>query len=388
MSANAGVYLPDPVITSETVMDGKVKIEWSYDSETEPCTYFQVIVYKKHKATADEKYVIAQSDFSHIDSKGTMSKSENWGGIWDYVPDAPGFWVKMPLYMKNAIGIDTFMYFAGSDNDDVFGGAYMVSPDYDLSGLQDQSINVETALANEATSVTGGFALWAWNTNWFDEKNIDYKPVYDNDFHYTDLSSSSWKEIAQGTLFPDLSEYPDADDRDEINAIDKTRTRVMFYGTGYSAIWINSFKLSVNMKAGDVIDYGASLHNVEGNSFEIDTTADTDNDYVYAYEVMAVRQDYDDYRQRDYIRFTNYRYNTPRKVIGEFAAVDNVKGDVASGVEVSASNGCVVITGAATAQIFDLTGKMVYNGPATSPISLDKGFYLVKAGDKTAKIVL
>ena len=389
-AANAVVWLPSPVITSEKLEPGKVTLEWSYDSATEPCTYFQVIVYKKHQASADGSFTLASTNFGHISSAGTMKKSEDRGAIWDYLPDCPGWWVKYPMYMNEAMGIDTFNYYAGSDNSDIFGGAYMVSPDYDLSNLSDKTISVKANLGNEAVSVSGGFAVWAWNTNWMDAKNIDYKPVYNLDHHYSTLTNTSWCEVEEACTFPNLADFTDPDDLDEVGGIDHKRSRVMFYGVGYSSYWINNFEVSVNMKSGETVDFGASLHNVEGNSFVIDTSADTDEDVTYAYEVRAVRADYDDYRDLTAIRFINYPYSAPRHVIGDFSGVEDVVAGNDSSIVVSTGAGVINISGAEglSAQVYDVTGRCVYNGAADAPIAAQGGVFIVKVGTKTAKVIL
>lgn len=45
LGANAVVWLPNPVITEETVADNGVTVSWTYDSNEEPCDHFQMIVY-------------------------------------------------------------------------------------------------------------------------------------------------------------------------------------------------------------------------------------------------------------------------------------------------------------------------------------------------------
>ncbi len=310
MTASAVLMLPEPILTGEEISDGKVKITWEFESEDAPNPYFQVIVYKMHKATAEENFVLAQTDFSYIESEGTMKKSQSLGAIWDYIPDCPGWYVKFPLYMNGALGVNTFHYYSGSDNDDIFGGAYLISPDYDLTNVRNNSVKVEASLGREAASVSGGFCIWTWNTDWFDPKNIDYKPILAHDHHYTDLDSEHFKQ------------YSETCQADEYMA----RTRVMFYGQGYSAYWIDSFKVSVDMIEGDSIAYGASVHRVDGEkTFTIDTSADTPNDYTYGYEVRAVREDKREYpTQNMYMRFISP--SKPMKVIGNSGqdAVDEI----------------------------------------------------------------
>lgn len=317
MSASAVLMLPAPILVSETVSDGKVDISWEFSSEDAPNPYYQVIVYKMHKATAEEEFVLAQTDFSYIESEGTMKKHQDLGAVWDCVPDCPGWYVKFPLYMNGALGIDTFQYFAGSDNSDIFGGAYLISPDYDLTNVRNNSVRIEASLGREAASVTGGFCIWTYNTDWWDEKNIDYKPIMAHDHHYDDLDNE---------MFQTYSEECQADEY-------MARTRVMFYGNGRSAYWIDSFKVSVDMAPGDYIAYGASLHRVDNaTSFSIDTSGDTPDDYTYGYEVRAIREDKREYPTENmYMRFISP--SQPMKVIGKTDSVDSIAGDDADAPE-------------------------------------------------------
>ncbi|MDE6297146.1 MAG: hypothetical protein K2L89_04795 [Muribaculaceae bacterium] len=384
-------FLPTPKIVSENKEDGKVTIEWTYDDSDTKATDFQVIVYKMHKAPENENFVLAKTDFDYIESKGTFQKHEERGAIWDYVQDCPGWWVKFPQYMDKAIGIDAFQYFPGSDNDDIFGGAYMISPDYDLSNVSNRTFKVKAQIANEAVSVTGGFAIWAWNINWFDPTNIDYKPVVGLDHHYDDLSYYNWKDIDEECTFPVVDDFEDPDVKDEVGAIKHERTRVMFYGRGFSAYWINGFEVSVDLMKGETIDYASSYHNVDADThtFTIDTSADTDNDYTYAYEVKALRNEYDDYRDLTTTRFINYSYNEPKHVIGKLSGINDVVA-AENNVKISVENGAIIVRGAegATVDIYSTTGATVYSGAADVPVYPGKGIYLVKVGEKTTKVIL
>lgn len=301
MTASAVLMLPEPKLTGEHVSDGKVRITWEFSSEDAPDPYFQVVVYKMHKAAAEENFVLAETDFGYIESEGTMKKHQDRGAIWDCLPDCPGWYVKFPLYMNGALGIDAFQYFPGSDNDDIFGGAYLISPDYDLSNVRDNSVKIEASLGREASSVTGGFCLWTFNTDWWDDKNIDYKPIREHDHHYETLDNEQFNPFAETCQADEYME----------------RTRVMFYGKGRSAYWIDSFRVSADMAPGDSIAYGASLHRVDGQTeFTIDTSADTENDYTYGYEVRAIREDKREYPTENmYMRFISP--SRPMKVIGK-----------------------------------------------------------------------
>lgn len=87
--ASAVLVLPTPVCESK-INDGNVKVTWTFESEDAPNPIFHVIVFKQHTATADETFVLGQSDFDYIESTGTMKKHQDKGAIWDYLPDNAG----------------------------------------------------------------------------------------------------------------------------------------------------------------------------------------------------------------------------------------------------------------------------------------------------------
>lgn len=370
--ASAVLVLPTPVCES-TVNDGNVKVTWTFESEDAPNPIFHVIVFKQHTATADETFVLGQSDFDYIESTGTLTKHEGRGAIWDYLPDNAGWYVKFPQYMNGAMGIDTFNYFAGSDNDDIFGGCYMISQDYDLSNLADPSIKIQTEMAQEALSVKGGYVIYNYSTDWWDEKNYDYKPNLECDVLNEDLTTTGFKAYEDI-----LSPYEDI-----------SRTRVCFYGTGYSALWINSFKATVNMKAGETLIYPAEMHRITDGAreFTIDTTGDGDK--VARYQVLASREDYDDYRDLTAIRFMS-AMNKPSIEVGK--GTTSGIGDIAADTDaptVTAANGTITVSGADNVQIYSADGRMVYNGAADSPIALGaNGIYIVRAGSRSVKVIL
>lgn len=273
------------------------------------------------------------------------------------------------------MGINTFNYYPGADNDDIFGGAYIISPDYDLSNLSDPNITIQADMANEAISVSGGYVIYNYSTDWWSENNYDYKPNLECDVFHEDLTSDRFKSY-EDVLYP----------FEELN-----RTRVCFYGTGYSALWINSFKATVNMKAGETITYPADMHRITDGSKEytIDTTGDNANDKTVGYQVLASREDYDDYRQLTTIRFMS-AMNKPMIKVGEGSSsgIDGIAADT-DAPTVTATNGTVTVTGVDNVQIFSTDGRMVYNGAADSPIALGaKGIYIVRAGSHSVKVIL
>lgn len=376
LPAKAVFMLPAPEMKSETMSDGKVEFTWECNTD-EKITNYHVIVYKIHKATAEETFTLAQSDFDYIESTGTMKKHEDRGAIWDYLPDCPGWYAKTPLYMNGALGLDTFNQFAGSDNSDIFGGVYLLSPDYDVTDLTDRKLYVSCSLGNEATSVTGGFALYTWSDDWWNEANYDYKPVEGHDHHYTTLSSDSFQdfeEACEPQIFLD-------------------RTRISFYGSGYSALWIDKFKVDVKMAPGDKVRYAADLHVLEAkpgeNSFSIDLSGDDENDYVYGYQLRTVRMDVDDYRKVTTVRFLS-PFTAMHKLGDEFVAIEDVAADASEAVEIAVREGSIFVEAeeGTPVEVFTPAGQKVMDGVAGQALNPGNGIFIVKAGNTSAKVVL
>lgn len=391
VGANA-YWMPRPVITSETKEDGKVKITWDYDTEGKdatPYTHFVVTVYKMHKATANERFVLAKTDFDYIESTGTFVKPQDRLALWDQLPECPGWRARFPMYLDKALGFQVFMNFTGSTVDEIFNGAYIVSPDYDLTYVTDKKFNVRANLAKEHALDIGAIVVWAWNTNVFDAKNADYKPILEGEKFYDDLSYTNWKEKSEEIRFPNPDDYTDPEDIEEINCIDYTRTRVQFYGRGYNSVYVNDFEVSVDLKAGDMIDYGASEVRVDGSerSYTIDTTGDTDNDYVYAYEVYVINEENNEYGF-DAIRATSHPYKNKKHVIGNFAGVECIGDAADTEVSVIASNGYISVAGAQDMEVYNTSGACVYSGSADRQVNVGKGVFIVKAGSKTKKVIM
>lgn len=376
LAANA-VLLPTPVVQNATRNeDGTITINWTYDNSVEDCTNFVITFFKKHTATEQENFILAKTGFDNIESTGTMKKHQDKGAIWDIIPDMHGWMSKFPLYMEGALGIDTFNYFAGADNNDIFGGAYFVSPDYDLSKVADPKVHVEADLANEAVSVTGGFAMYTYSTDWWDEKNVDYKSVPGQDFHYDNLSNTNWNTYSEDLVPNEFS----------------NRTRICFYGRGKSALWLDNITVSVNLEPQDIVDYCAASVEVDKDvrSYTFnpaDIAPESADDELYAFQIRAIYYDYDSYRDVTTIRHCG---NMEEKHEFDYSGINEaITPD--SDIRIAANNGNIYISGAEgmTADVYNVAGERVFSGNAANTISLDtKGIYIVKVGKKTAKVVL
>lgn len=394
IAANAVMMLPSPEELNHVIGENSIELSWhnkSADRYSKP-THYHVIVYKVHTATEAETFVLAENDFSYIESVGTINKHEHRGGGWANVAGCPGWYVKSPKYMNGAIGIDTYFYYAGSDNDDYFGGAYMLSPHYDLSGLTDPTLTVEGNLAAEATSVTGGFCVYAWSTDFFEEGREHYVPLNGDrghDHHYTDVSTTKFQNYTETCTIPDHRPewYND-------------RIRVCFYGTGYSMFWVDDLKVSVNMQPGDRVRYAAGFAEIPAvagdgiNRYSIDITGDTDDDYVDGYQVRGVwiepYTDIDTEDTNDYIRFVSPDL-VPEVIVNKGSDINLLQtSDRDAKIQIS-GNEVIVESGDSQleVEVYGIGGESILKTSANRPFTLSaKGVYLVKAGKTVMKVVI
>lgn len=387
LPAHAVYMLPEPEDLTHQATDTEINITWHNKSTTDKITNYHVIVYKAHKATAAEKFVLADNDFSYIESVGTINKHEHRGGGWANVAGSPGWYAKSPKYMNGAIGIDTYFYYAGSDNDDYFGGAYLLSPHYDLSGLKEPVMHVSASLAAEAVSVSGGFCIYVWSKDFWTEGREHYIPMtgdWGHDYHYSDLSTTYFKTYEE-----------DCDVVQQEPTIYNDRVRVCFYGTGYSMYWVDDLKITVDMQPGDEIRYAAEFYDLpankdEINNFVINIADDNENDYVYGYQIRGVYMepyfDIDTYDTNNYIRFISPD-NLPTIVGTKYSGLETV---AASETDIRFAEGTIYVAGEenVAVEIYNVQGAKILSGLTNTPIKLDsKGIYIVKAGDATKKII-
>lgn len=320
----------------------------SSDVDLHPASYYHVTVYKVHTATADEEFVLASTDFNDVTSTGTMTRPKDMAEPWKHLPDMPGWYVKFPMYMNNALGIDAFQYFAGSDNGDPLGGTYIASPDYHLQLLSDPTLHLSFKTARANNTDKAGAAVYTWSDDFWTPGVEDYKPIMEQVWESDAIDNQGWtpQEI---TLVPD--EY-------------LARTRVALYGSGSYVVWYDDIKLSVNLKAGETIMYPAAVYTVNGTSYTADKTADTDNDFIYGFQVRGIWEDYDDYRDNHYIR--SMSDVSPIDVVHYPAGIEGIEADVDN------AN--------APVEYFNLQGQRV---EPSAP-----GLYIRRQGAKSTKVVL
>lgn len=351
--ASAIFLVPTPTDVTHSSDATSYTLTWTQptldpDANTHDPSYYHVVVYKVHTATTDEEFVLAQTDFNDIVSTGTMTKPKDMAEPWTQIPEMPGWYAKFPMYMNQALGVDAFYNFTGSDNDDPLGGTYIASPDYHLQLLSDPTLHLSFKVARANNTDEAGVAIYTWSNDFWTEGYEDYKPIMDQVWESTDISNRGWTS-------ENIDLVPD-----EFLA----RTRVSFYGTGSTTIWYDDIKLSVNLKAGETIMYPAEIHTVNGTSYTADKSAETDNDFIYGFQVRGIWEDYDDYRDNHYIR--SMSDVTPLDVVHAPAGIEGIEADTDN------AN--------APVEYFNLQGQRVE--PAAP------GLYIRRQGTKTSKVIL
>ncbi|MDE6628731.1 MAG: hypothetical protein K2K36_05110, partial [Muribaculaceae bacterium] len=315
---------------------------------------------------------LAETDFSHIESAGSMTAHEWRNAEWDFITDCPGWYVRSPLYMRHAIGIDTFNQFPGYDPDDQFGGAYILSPDYDLSKVapENRRVYVTCRLANEESSVTGAMALYTW-----DADASAYRISKEGEQTIQPLSNSAFQEYTR-----EFSPSSDAE-----------RTRICISGYGYSALWADSFIASIRLKAGDAAGLPAHTAAIEAqpgvNRYTIDTSGNTTDDYIYGYTVRGVQAEPSPISGYYAIRAISPISEIHR--IGENNSIDIIPRN-RNGMNVVTSGGYITVNGlepGTIVEIYQPAGQLVATGEAGTAIRASaSGILIVRAGSMAAKI--
>lgn len=396
LSASAVYMLPNPEELTHFIPADSTRIDLSWHNKNadpyDGITHYHVIVYKTHEAKERETFVLADNDFSYIESVGTINKHEHRGGGWANVQGSPGWYVKSPKYMNGAVGIDTYFYYAGSDNDDYFGGAYMLSPHYNLRQLTDPTLHVSASLAAEAVSVTGGFCIYAWSQDFWTEGREHYIPLtgdLGHDHHYDDLSINNFQDYAEDCTV--------VDNEPEIF---NDRVRVCFYGRGYSMYWVDNMKVTVDMEPGDRVRYASAFYEIpavkdEINNFTIDISGDDDKDYVDGYQVRAVRidpyTDIDTGDTNDYIRFISPDNVPPVMITRGLSAVsDHFADNDTPLIRVQGSTLFVECADSSLpVNVYDVNGVNVLATSANTAANIaNPGLYIVKAGNVVKKVMV
>ena len=305
-------WLKVPELTGEQVNKNNVVITWTPVTDPD-CQYiYEVLVYKLHKAKEAETVTLLDENFDYIESTGTMTDYEHGKGyVWDEIKNAPGWTVKSPVYMNGAIGYDCWMNYSGNDNDDIFAGAYILSPQLDLSDVDKFAIRVQCKMAQMKYSSTGAIALYTWNDDGLLQP--DYT-IVKGQLNYIDgLVNTGWKDV-------DLTLHGDG-------WAANSRLSITSPSNCYNPIWIDDLKVTVDLKEGEKLPIPAQQFTVtDGNSLTLDTSDNNDADSYYAYQVRTVYMDPSDGAFRAFSKYTDM------KIIGQTSSVKNVKDDNGSSV--------------------------------------------------------
>lgn len=298
-----------------------------------------------HKANADEYITLLDENFDYIESTGTMQDYEHGKGyVWDEIKNAPGWTVKSPTYMNGAIGYDAWMNYAGNDNDDIFAGAYILSPQLDLSNVTSRNVRVECKMAQMKQSSTGVITIYTWSQDL--GMQPDYSIVGGQLNMISDLKNTEWKDV-------DVMLHGD-------KWCSNSRISITSPAQCYCPIWVDDLKVTVGLAKGDKMPIPAQQFTVtDGNSITIDTSDNTDDDSYYAYQVRTVYMDPSDGAFRAYSQYTDMKF------IGEPLSVKNVTDN---------SNASVI--------------KETYSINGTKTSQLSKGVNIVKMADGSVRKIM
>lgn len=354
-------WLDVPVLTSEQIKDGKLTISWTVG---EGVDYYEILLFKKYKVAETDSLVLFDSNFDYVESTGTMKEHENPypSILWQEVPGFPGWTVRNPVFMDKAMGIDAFMNFEGSDNDDPFGAAYILSPEYDLTAVKDQSLHIQCDMANEASSVSGGLALYTFSYE--EDFTPGYSLVPGQMVICDNLSNQKWKHF-ESSLKGDMW---------------CNNTRMSVYGRGYSSLWIDNLKVSVVLEAGNEMPIPVKQIEVKDTVCTIDMSELAESDKYYAYQIRAVDL-YSDNSINAYSQYSKMKY------VGVASGIQDMEQEENSAI-INCMDGMLRISDAEgmSVTVTTLDGSVIYNGIGDVTIPVSCGFYIVKVGNKVVKI--
>ena len=142
--------------------------------------------------------------------------------------------------------------------------------------------------------------------------------------------------------------------------------------------FIDEVTIRQNVRKGETLIAPYSVMYPKGSGFNV---TDLDPQYTYAYDVTAMRT-------KDY---TNYVSETSERVYVN--GIETAVGSVSTGsnaLDIRVAHGSISLsTDYDSADVYDMQGKTVATVPAgRHAVSLAPGVYIVKAGEKTVKVVV
>lgn len=333
--------LPVPVTKEATnISETGFTANWEAVDKAEGYAVYSIL---KHKAAADENYMLANEDFSKIDF-GTVEEPEQ-GGLTDYLDDYTNrcdWMAVMPAYASGMLGLDNSLAMLGLPGT-------LFSPAFDLSHNGGAfTVDVTVKGVNVTSVAVAHFA-----------GDIE-EPVETQDATITGETQVLHFEFAKGTSASYIA------------------VMVM---EGDGILFIDDIKVSQNLKAGESTALLYTYGETDATTYTFSTPDKTVND-GFSFKVMAyaMSADGEDVISSD--------FSEPRVV--EYAvSIENIS---SQDIKVYVNDNLHIdLTQAATVEVYTPAGVSVAKVQATAGnnrIALpSRGVYLVKVDGQLYKVV-
>lgn len=343
-------YMPAPTILPATnITDTSFTANWTAIEEVDE---YYTFLYAEHTSKTDETYDLFNLDFSDIESEGTEENPEV--PYDEYQISYKSWYAYLPVYFNGGFGLSG-MYSIYNDY------SYLTSPEFDLSadgGKFTMSLELK---GNDGENV---------DVNVFNAETGTYEFV---DGETVVIQGSDWQKYT----FEFEGGY------------ERTLIEIVYYGV--TNLLIDNLIVSQNFKEGDMVAIPMLDAFVPENSLDIVIDKKFRNDNVF-YKLYGIKYmyAYDPYYGDYYMTggiVSEYTEPAPSPLNG--MGINQL--DVLSPAQAYFSNGKLVVSNPdnEVVSVYSLNGTCLYKSQTDDVINENflKGVYVVKIGNKVAKVV-
>ena len=317
---------------------------------------YYVDLYMEHKATADGRFYLLDTDFSKVD-QGTLTEPVTYEGqveLDNYVGRS-GWYVNNPAFAAGYVGTDNrYATYIGE--------SYITSPELDFSidgGKTTVSFSVNNP-SDYATNVV-----------------VEYD-VYDANGQLVPIQASQ-----------QVIEVPAGESKQSVTltgGVKNCRVLIIPDATSYNQLFFDDLQVSQMLKAGETVTVGIDRKRTGSSAASYDFVVEkADQDSRYAYTVTAY---YLGESEEDDV------LSSPSDMIYVDKNVSGVADALSVAVKVYAASGLLHVDNAngKSVQVFNASGALVYSEAevrGSMEVALPTGgFYIVKVDNKTFKILM
>ncbi len=306
---------------------------------------YDFYVYRQVEAENDCDFAIVDTDFSFITAETT---SEEYSVSFDMLP---GWIINVPMFEEGAIGMD--------------GAKAPIFTTY-FASMESPALNLSAGGGEiEVTMTVRGTRGASASVSLFTMKNGVY-PVYPES--YVMLENMPFEEYETRTF----------------TLTGGGENSVIYIETAdWGQVWVSDLKIVQHVKAGETVSAPVVNYITIDNSAEVSGIDLTDG-YNYYFTVRAVGI------SRDEEYYISSDFTAPHFVKYDTTGISEVASSASSAVSVE--GGAIIIENPAhqPVEIFDLTGVSVYTSKGAADhqeISVSPGFYIIRIGNTTHKII-